>query len=424
MNPLYATHRLDQNEDQIRLFHVKLDSWDTLIEGTFSVMNLHQSPKFIALSYAWGNPTMAVASTVKVHDHFVPVSHNLYEALRRLRWHAYYAEYPKELVIWADALCICQEDAKEKQHQVPLMRRIYSTCQYTAVWLGELTHIDMVTASSPTTHDALTIDTQYSNALEGSSDPIKLSSRLIVKLHEGEHLTAIKPFDRDENDPLFTDMQKILRSLGRNTWFRRRWVLQEAILAPVVKVFFGETSMDLDFLSQAMDKYAHHIDQSCCTTSEPGHYLMRRSIRTFLQEFTSLRYFRHIRGSEAHILSLCREFADRETTLEADRVYSLLGLTEPPSNIHPDYTLPLHNLFTDICTDYIEKTRSLDFLPFAGIHKSWKKLPSWVVDWTRPENSWTWLTALFNSAGSLSQTPLVHRETMLQILGYQIDVIE
>ncbi|KAF2030776.1 heterokaryon incompatibility, partial [Setomelanomma holmii] len=39
-------------------------------------------------------------------------------------------------VVWIDALCICQADAREKSDQVPLMSRIYSAAERVIVWLG------------------------------------------------------------------------------------------------------------------------------------------------------------------------------------------------------------------------------------------------------------------------------------------------
>lgn len=39
-------------------------------------------------------------------------------------------------IIWADAVCINQQDDAEKSHQVPLMGSIYSLAKTDAVWLG------------------------------------------------------------------------------------------------------------------------------------------------------------------------------------------------------------------------------------------------------------------------------------------------
>ncbi|KAI4086712.1 MAG: hypothetical protein L6R37_008392, partial [Teloschistes peruensis] len=39
--------------------------------------------------------------------------------------------------MWIDALCINQQDVKEREHQADLMKRIYRQAQQVTVWLGE-----------------------------------------------------------------------------------------------------------------------------------------------------------------------------------------------------------------------------------------------------------------------------------------------
>ena len=407
MEQLYAALPLNRHEEEIRLLHVHLGTWDAEIEGKFSVVSLKKNPEFIALSYTWGDMIDAPPAAVKVRGQAIPVSPNLHDALRRLRWHTHQASHYKRLVIWADALCINQADMQEKQHQIPLMRKIYSQCQYTALWLGEISYDNLTT--NP-----------------GAPEPVEAARKIIVELHNEEHLTSIKPFDRDGTDAHFINVQNVFNTLAESPWFTRRWVIQEAVLSPAVEVFFGPLSMELSFLSRAMDMYSEHIEKSCCTTSEHGHYMLRRSIRTFLQEFTSLRYYRyrHGLGSKTHILELCREFTSRETSLDADYVYSLLGLTNPTSSIVPDYSIPLHVLFTDICKDYMIESRSLNLLPFAGISDRQSEMPSWAIDWTKAETSWRLRTGLFSCIGRLTQTPRIRDENHLRIAGYHVDEIE
>ncbi|KAJ4300764.1 hypothetical protein N0V90_002852 [Kalmusia sp. IMI 367209] len=237
MEQLYAAYPLDHERNQIRLLNIAPDTWDNEINGTLSISSLDDNPEYIALSYAWGSPIIASTFTVTLQDHIVPVTENLHAALRRLRWHAYQAEHPKNLVIWADALCIFQGDSNEKQHQIPLMRRIYSQCEFTAIWLGELPqHILDGRKSSRT--------------VEKIRDPVEGSIRLIEELNEDHHLTSIAPFDRDETDAYFVEIQKIFEFLAFNSWFKRRWVIQEAVLAPAVRVYFCEFAIDLGLLEK------------------------------------------------------------------------------------------------------------------------------------------------------------------------------
>ncbi|KAH9206931.1 heterokaryon incompatibility, partial [Leptodontidium sp. 2 PMI_412] len=56
---------------------------------------------------------------------------NLAEALKEIR------KKKRREVLWVDAMCINQEDLKEKNQQLPLMRDIYLGAQMTVIWLGE-----------------------------------------------------------------------------------------------------------------------------------------------------------------------------------------------------------------------------------------------------------------------------------------------
>ncbi|KAF2629238.1 hypothetical protein BU25DRAFT_337558, partial [Macroventuria anomochaeta] len=67
-------------------------------------------PSYETLSYVWGGPKVTVPITV--HDHSFPVTSNLHSALQHLR------HEDKEHVLWADALCINQDDKRERSSQV------------------------------------------------------------------------------------------------------------------------------------------------------------------------------------------------------------------------------------------------------------------------------------------------------------------
>jgi hypothetical protein len=98
-----------------------------LIQGLCTPVSL--SNIFKAMSYVWGDPK--VLTPITVNGTMVCITVNLSAALRRLRLPT------KMRRLWADALCINQEDLSEKQHQVGLMRDIYASAKGVAIWLGD-----------------------------------------------------------------------------------------------------------------------------------------------------------------------------------------------------------------------------------------------------------------------------------------------
>jgi hypothetical protein len=126
-HPSYA--KLDYAHREIRLLTILDDDDDYLIRCTIRTASLDDRPSFNTLSYCWGDPKVTVP--IMVDYHVMSVTVNLEKALRHLRCSALSEE------IWIDAICINQADISEKNHQVPLMRHIYSASKVVLIWLGE-----------------------------------------------------------------------------------------------------------------------------------------------------------------------------------------------------------------------------------------------------------------------------------------------
>lgn len=84
--------------------------------------------KYTALSYAWTDPPGT--TTIIVDSVETQITLNLEAALRHIRHPSCAA------TLWIDALCINQEDIAEKNHQVDMMREIYSGAELVIAWLG------------------------------------------------------------------------------------------------------------------------------------------------------------------------------------------------------------------------------------------------------------------------------------------------
>ncbi|KAJ1327511.1 HET domain-containing protein [Microdochium nivale] len=100
----------------------------TTLKYSFQTVSLSEKPKFVALSYVWGD----ASDTKKIIVEGVagPVTRNLYDAL------CWYRDWTPDVPIWADAICINQTDLDEKSHQIRLMSRVYSQAAKVVCWLG------------------------------------------------------------------------------------------------------------------------------------------------------------------------------------------------------------------------------------------------------------------------------------------------
>ncbi|KXH33304.1 HET domain-containing protein [Colletotrichum simmondsii] len=147
---------------------------------------------YTALSYVWG--TSERACRIRLVDgggreHLFAITASLDDALRDLR------DPTRVRRVWADALCIDQDNVDERNAQVRLMGQIYSTAHSTVIHLGHLT---------PDVAEVFSVPRDF--APEPATD-------------NGES-TAVAAIG--EGGPW---------SLLSKTWFERVWVFQELVLS-------------------------------------------------------------------------------------------------------------------------------------------------------------------------------------------------
>jgi len=87
-------------------------------------------PAYTALSYTWGS--MANPNVIELNGISFTVGHNLWSFLKEMRFQQQYHVY------WIDAICIDQRNILERNHQVQLMRQIYSNANAVSIWLGSI----------------------------------------------------------------------------------------------------------------------------------------------------------------------------------------------------------------------------------------------------------------------------------------------
>ena len=422
MERVYAQYPLNFANEEIRLLNILPGVWDEPVRVQFSIASLcRETPQYATLSYVWGDTSKARSCIVEGQEFHI--TNNLHSALRRLRDEA--RPDGAALVIWADALCINQAVTEERNQQVRLMGKIYSKCCHVFVWLGELPGPgdDGARHASDEDHAPCSFGGGYPTTRAISM----ACEEVLLQLAAGRHMTDVFSFKSERTSFQVDAIYHAFSYLEANPWFTRRWVLQEAVLAPYVQVVFGAVSIRLDNLSRAMATIASHTAELCCLSSLPGHYNLRQAIRGFLQNFIPVERLRHLRGSRVSIMDLCLEFLDGRVSEEHDRIYALLGLVNPPSQLIPDYRSPVHTLFTDVSANHLADSYSSSVLHLAGLDRETAGLPSWVIDWkavgSGTMKTWHQVSELFQTSGAATQTPIVDPDRRLRLLGWEVDQV-
>lgn len=106
-------------EKEIRLLKISSGLEDDPLRCSLEPIALDGDARYTALSYCWGDADDRVDITVNGQN--ISVTRNLENALKCMR------RLDQDIVVWADALCINQQDTAEKNVQVGLMGKIYSS---------------------------------------------------------------------------------------------------------------------------------------------------------------------------------------------------------------------------------------------------------------------------------------------------------
>jgi hypothetical protein len=110
---------------EIRLLKTISGLKDGPLRCFLEVISLDDNAQYTALSYCWGDSNDRV--NIMVNGQKISVTKNLENALSRI-WNV-----DQNTVVWADAICINQQDVDEKSVQVGMMGDIYSNGMRKAI---------------------------------------------------------------------------------------------------------------------------------------------------------------------------------------------------------------------------------------------------------------------------------------------------
>lgn len=130
-------------------------------------------------------------------------------------------------VIWADAICIDQDNVAERSQQVARMGQIYNRAARVLVWLGtedDSTSLAVDTIERLSAGILLTADRRNCSTIPGSEAEI-VEHRLKESKLTPQHWTS-------------------LSQLMQRPWFKRLWIRQEVLLAANVLVRCGYTEIE------------------------------------------------------------------------------------------------------------------------------------------------------------------------------------
>ncbi|PYH66903.1 HET domain-containing protein [Aspergillus vadensis CBS 113365] len=276
-----------------------------------------QNHLYEALSYTWGSNYKP--KSIVINNSLLPVTENLHTALLYLR------DHQLERILWVDAICINQEDNKEKNTQISLMRAIYAQADRVIIWLG-------------------VPDQSGENAL----DTIHQLAEKKVILNSGTQNVRLSR----------ADYYACMRLL-KHDWFRRIWVLQEVGVARSIIFRCG--------LAQ-VNGYAFCEGLSGLTLSLlPEHVLP--VIPLVRNSIARPRSSQKLPGS-LPIGELLDTYHTHFASVPHDKIYALLGLcSDNPETpcLRPNYQLAFSAVVRQVVTYVFRGNHSVEVQPGTNI---------------------------------------------------------
>jgi hypothetical protein len=351
----YRYEHLGTSKPIIRILQVEPGKKDDPLHCTLDHIDLSTNPPpYEAVSYVWGSS--ARDTLIVCNGKSLKITRSLHNALCRIRL----VDSPR--CVWADAICINQDDNEERGYQVGQMLRIYQQASQTLVWLGDDPDLDAITAFS------LICVLVNTHELSSGRANFKFAGEDVEP--DGKELLSMSSWKL-----LFDSLAKMYML----RWFWRLWVVQEIVVARSATIMWGQAQISWHWIGLASEwlrTNEHHLLRYFGISGIYNAYLMEHLSR---QEDPS-------RFSILRLLGLTRQFG---VTDPRDRIFALLGIPSADSGpgnesllLQPDYRMSIHDLYRKFARLILDRDKSLRILSAVqhGNHIQ-ESLPSWVPSW-------------------------------------------
>ncbi|CZT10030.1 uncharacterized protein RCO7_03176 [Rhynchosporium graminicola] len=346
-------------KQNVRLLRVLPGNLDDYISCDLEYASLVSNTPYEAVSYCWGNqlPTVEISCDGKPFM----VTENLAAAIRTFRLET------RTILLWADAICINQEDVDEKNCQVPLMRQIYERASAIRVWLGP----DEETKPCDRAFSLLGILKIACLTLGWSFNLKQLAA----------NPTLLGAYNMpDVDDPTW----RAIGQLIQKPWFGRAWIIQEIAVSREAYLHCGSASI------RWTDFYIGFLVgiNSGLFTMRPDAFPNSLAYQQVIQLIMTCYCFNNPQIPPFDLPTLLESHRLAGAVDSKDKIYALLGLCDSVEGqkycILPDYSLPAPEVYTAVAKVLLEKSSTLDLLgiPKALMTPNIGRLPSWVPDWS------------------------------------------
>ena len=354
--------------------------------GRLETVALEDKHRYTALSYVWGDPSDRVPFVLD--NHRLLITRNLALALQALQLD------DEPFVLWIDALCINQNDLKEKSEQVLRMKEIYAFASLVIVWLG---------AATPATDVAVDMSNAYYE--KGLILDLTASRTYRFRDEQRQELIADPQFKDFIESNAIPSMLMVMQLLLVREWWYRAWVLQEFCVGQEVYLACGDKKLRLAIFDNTIMllktffnfRSAHtlYTPEQWITTSiedkskKVGKTESSTAVEHAMNFLKQRLYHQHSleEKEDRSLLDLLILFyvkvkprSELRSTDPRDKIYSLLGIASDAEQLKivPDYSKSVEGVYADAAAKILSLGK-LELLHY--VHPQNPNMPTWVPDW-------------------------------------------
>ncbi|KAM0471207.1 hypothetical protein ACHAPX_009550 [Trichoderma viride] len=373
--------------------------------GSLASADIEQLPPYEAVSYVWGSGSRQYELTCD--GAVLPLTQSISDALNRVRL----PDQPRRL--WADQVCINQDDIPERSQQVKLMNLVYRNAKRVLVWLGRDPDGVAEEAGRTIRH----LDGVFRD--EKAHEEFKLAHEENLALQSSEPWVP-------------------LAKLTKLPWFQRIWIVQEIGTNAPASLYWGDTEIDWDTLSHVaaiLNERYYHLRTRFLLNTSSIRYLHNR----FVEPDTEYGHD-HNRGNFAYELHRARHLLGNDPR---DHIYAFLGhysiskAGKELQSLTVDYSKSVRDIYIDVAVRALRGAKDLVTLsaahhgkPLMKRRASWANgnlnLPSWAPDWRHlPIHILGSPTVPHRASGDTKPDLTIDEDSrVMRIRGVRVDVVE
>lgn len=335
---IYDNLRTDYGEFRLLQIEPAADPTLHIITRLFKA-SLKNPPRYEAVSYRWEQT--AKCHSISVNGVKFRVTRNVFSFLSEFRRQS----HPSSPIFWIDSICINQNCTKDRNEQVQLMGKIYSTASLVRMWIG--TESDLAGQAFELIRQCGTADRSPAEDVAANVMLNEIGTKAVTKL------------------------------LQREYW-NRVWVFQEIVLAKEAMVHCGELQAPWSSFRWLDAVSSKHILWLRAQIEHPWILEFRKALFRIAHFCISPEEAHHINN----VLHPTRHLQCQDPR---DKLYALRGVCRSLSWIvRVDYAIPVREVFTEFARRQVLSEKNLSALLTAGLWSPLNgadiNLPSWVPD--------------------------------------------